>query len=379
MLSFWEIESMLNYDCVIVGSGIVGLSTAISLKEEDANKSVLVLERGILPTGASTKNAGFACFGSVSELLADLETMSEEDVRNLVNERWSGLQLLRLRLGDEEIDYQQNGGYELLFEGQEHLLEKIDYINELLKPIFGETVFVQKDEMIEEFGFNTEKVKHLIFNKFEGQINTGWMMKNLQEKAKELKIHVFTGCKATAYEKLENGIKVSIENEETLGLELTAQNLIICNNAFAKELLPELEIQPGRGQVLVTNPIENLTLKGVFHYQEGYYYFRNYGDRIIFGGGRNLDFEGEKTTDIAITDNIINKLKTDLKELIAPNLEFEIDHQWAGIMAFGPNKQPIAQKLKDNIFVGVRLGGMGVAIGSRLGEQLANLVEENEV
>jgi hypothetical protein len=34
----------------------------------------------------------------------------------------------------------------------------------------------------------------------------------------------------------------------------------------------------------------------MFHLEKGYYYFRNINDRILLGGGRNLDFEGETTT-----------------------------------------------------------------------------------
>ena len=67
MLSFWEKDFFIAYDHIVVGSGIVGLSTAIAIKEKQPNSRVLVLERGIFPTGASTKNAGFACFGSLSE------------------------------------------------------------------------------------------------------------------------------------------------------------------------------------------------------------------------------------------------------------------------------------------------------------------------
>ena len=64
-LSFWEKESFLNRsDYVIIGSGIVGLSAALHLKQREKGKKVTVLERGILPSGASTKNAGFACIGS---------------------------------------------------------------------------------------------------------------------------------------------------------------------------------------------------------------------------------------------------------------------------------------------------------------------------
>lgn len=105
MLSFWEKESLLQYDYIIVGSGIVGLSAAISLKELAPGSRVLVLERDILPTGASTKNAGFACIGSMTEILTDLQTMPAEAVKNLVALRLRGLRLLRSRLGDDVINY----------------------------------------------------------------------------------------------------------------------------------------------------------------------------------------------------------------------------------------------------------------------------------
>ena len=114
MISFWERESFLQYDYIVIGSGIVGLSTAASIKEKMMNAKVLVLERGIFPTGASTKNAGFACIGSLTELLEDLQTLSPEKVVELVRQRLKGLQLLRKRLGDATIDYQALGGYELL-------------------------------------------------------------------------------------------------------------------------------------------------------------------------------------------------------------------------------------------------------------------------
>ena len=60
--------------------------------------------------------------------------------------------------------------------------------------------------------------------------------------------------------------------------------------------------------------------------------------------------------------------------MILPNQKFEVDHNWSGIMAFGPNKKPILQKQSDRVSVGVRLGGMGVAIGSKIGSELADLM-----
>ena len=95
-LSYWELKNWFtNVDYTIVGSGIVGLHAALRLRERFPMAKILVLEKGILPQGASTKNAGFACFGSLSEILEDLKTHTEEDVLQLIEKRCNGLQLLR--------------------------------------------------------------------------------------------------------------------------------------------------------------------------------------------------------------------------------------------------------------------------------------------
>src|SRR5687768_11476926 len=125
MLSFWETESFLTYDIIIIGSGIIGLSTAVSIKERSPESSVLVLERGIFPAGASTRNAGFACFGSLTEILSDLEKNGPDKTLSVLEKRIKGLEMLRNRLGDEAMDYQHAGGYELIFEKELPALDQI--------------------------------------------------------------------------------------------------------------------------------------------------------------------------------------------------------------------------------------------------------------
>ena len=181
--SYWEYKSWLsNIDYTIVGSGIVGLNAALHLKTKHPKANILVLERGMLPNGASTKNAGFACFGSLSEILDDLNTHSEEEVLELVKKRVAGLNLLRDNLGDENIGYKPWGGYELFLPQDKELFQecisKMDFVNELLKPIFKEDVF-----SIGNNKFNFKNIEDsLIFNRFEGQINTGRMMEALLHK-----------------------------------------------------------------------------------------------------------------------------------------------------------------------------------------------------
>ena len=373
MLSFWESESFVQYDLIVIGGGIVGLSTALSFKEARPTASVAVLERGIFPSGASTKNAGFACFGSLTEILSDLEQLTEEEVLALVKKRWDGLSLLRKRLGDETIDFHNYGGYELLRDTELPAMGEMDRVNDLLKPLFGKPVYHDHSQELAAMGFSPEQVKGLVFNPFEGQIHTGRMMKAMQRLAGTQGIDLMTGSEVKHWEEQEHGVTVHLAD----GHWLKAGQVAVCTNAFSSKLMQGTDLYPGRGVVLVTQPIPGLSLKGTFHYDEGYYYFRNYEDRLIFGGGRNLDLDGETTTDFGTPSLILDKLKQELREMIIPGIDFEVDQEWSGIMAFGANKQPLLYQHSEHVYVGVRLGGMGVAIGSILGQDLSQLMMQS--
>src|SRR5690606_10791207 len=162
---------MLEYDHIIVGSGIVGLSVAANILERNKNAQVAVLERGLLPTGASTRNAGFACYGSLTEMLADLKVMTEDEMLAIVELRYKGLRKLHNRLNRYETGYEATGGYELFFEKHPAAFDEIDRLNRLLNPIFKENALEICNEKISDFGFNKQQVHHLISLPHEGQLN----------------------------------------------------------------------------------------------------------------------------------------------------------------------------------------------------------------
>ncbi len=368
-LSYWEQKQWFsNIDYTIVGSGIVGLHCALTLREKYPNSRILVLERGILPQGASTKNAGFACFGSISEILDDLKSHSEEEVIQLIHKRWNGLQLLRKDLGDAAIDFKPFGGYELFLKDDENsyneCLQKLPFVNEIIKPIFKNDVFVKE---FDRFGFKGVH-EYLIFNPYEAQIDTGKMMQTLLKKAIENNIMILNQVEVTAFQERNLNVEVQLSN-----FSFMSRKVLFATNGFSGKLT-ENQVKPARAQVVITEPIPNLDIKGTFHLDKGYYYFRNIDDRILLGGGRNLDFETETTTEFGQTEIIQKRLETLLKEVILPNTDFEIAHRWSGIMGIGSSKRPIVEQLSENVFCGVRLGGMGVAIGSLIGKELADLV-----
>ncbi|HEX8562815.1 MAG TPA: FAD-dependent oxidoreductase [Flavobacterium sp.] len=366
--SFWELRHWFSdVDFTIVGSGIVGLHAALRLREKFPQSKILVLEKGMLPQGASTKNAGFACFGSLSEIISDLHAHAEEDVIQLIGRRWNGLQLLRKRLGDTTLDLKPYGGYELFLNedrSYEDCLSKLPFINEILRPLFKADVFAKE---LDRFGFAGVN-EYLIFNPFEAQIDTGSMMHGLLKQAVAENILLLNRQKVIAHHETTDGVEVVLED-----FSFRTKKLLFATNGFSAELTQH-RVKPARAQVMITAPIENLDLRGTFHLDQGYYYFRNVGDRVLLGGARNLDFENETTAEFGQTEIIQNRLEQLLKEVILPKHDFEIEHRWSGIMGMGTAKMPIVEQLSDHVYCGVRLGGMGVAIGSTIGAELADLV-----
>ncbi|TWR28631.1 FAD-binding oxidoreductase [Mucilaginibacter achroorhodeus] len=371
--SYWERTAFVNdADVIIIGSGIVGLNAALHLKRTEPKLKVLVLEQGFLPSGASTKNAGFACFGTVSEQSEALKTCSPAEVAALVNYKWRGLQRMRQILGDEAIDYHQHGGYELFMNKEflqaEEAFDNISRLNELLRgDIEGHDIYSVADAKIAGFGF--AGVKHMIYNPYEGQIHTGKMMRALLSKLYQQDVLVLNNCGVISIHNESKGVTL-----KTVVGSFKASTVIVATNAFARTLYPHLDVKPGRGQVLVTKPIAGLKLKGTYHFNEGYYYFRNIDNRILFGGGRNLDFKAEETTNFGHTEIVQDKLVEYLKAIILPGTPFEIDYWWSGIMGFGEQLKPIVKELEPNIFCAVRCNGMGVAMGTLVGEEVAELV-----
>lgn len=371
-LSYWEKTSFYATDVVIVGSGIVGLNAAITIKKKQPKINVTVLERGFLPSGASTKNAGFACFGSISELIEQEKSSGTDGLHRLIKKRWDGLQKLRLLVGDDDLNLQNNGGFEL-FKAEEFALKdecvaKISHFNTLVADITGVTnVFSLANDKLKTFGFN--QVDCLIKNKLEAQLDPGKMIRSLVQIAVSLGVVILNNCTVTHFIEEDNSITVFTSQGDFI-----AKKLLFCTNAFANQLFPTLSLKPGRGQVVITKPIDNLKLKGTFHYDKGYYYFRNVDDRVLLGGGRNLDFFTEETHQFGETPLVQNNLIRLLKEVILPDTPFEIEQKWSGIMAFGPELYPIIEEVKPNIFCAVRCNGMGIAIGSQTGEEAGEMV-----
>jgi glycine/D-amino acid oxidase-like deaminating enzyme len=372
-LSLWERESFYStQDIIIIGGGFMGLWTALSLKQKNNALRITILEKNVTPLGASTRNAGFSCFGSPTEIISDIETLGLEDTLDIVRMRFEGIEKIKNTFSARQIDLDNCGGYELINKDYKYfnqLDEKIDWLNVLLKNITEkDKTFIRKDDLIHGkglIGFDA-----MIENTLESGIHSGKLVSALIQKVQASGVSILNGIEVKNWERNLDGIQVYTQQQ----IRFTANQIIICTNAFGNTISPELNITPARGQVIVTSEIPNLKLKGTFHFDEGFYYFRNLDGKILIGGARNEDFEGERTTDISGSDLIKNKLLEFLQKHVDPSYKFTIENHWSGIMGFTENKKPLLTKLDDNVYAVIACNGMGVALTPIMGEKAADML-----
>ncbi len=371
--SFWEQRWMERADQVVIGGGLVGLQTAIELKLKYPHKSIWVLERNAFGDAASLRNAGFACFGSAGEILDDISRMGEDQAFQLYEERYKGLQDLIKTYSPEKIGYEQSGGYEIFPSGSEseldHIRESLPKLNESLKNVHQQVAFVERN--IKKFEMNVGETA--IVSPSEGALQSILLLRTVRQHALSIGVEIYSSMDVQSIEKHGSGGWVL--RFEQSDAQILAKDLFVCTNAWALKWFPDLEVEPARGQILVTKPIPSIAFRGIFHADKGYIYFRSLGSRILIGGARNKQFAAENTFESAVTPEIKYELLRWLNEIIVPNVNVEIDNEWSGVMGMHQKRSPIIERKEEHLYLGVRMGGMGVALSSQVAKKLAKLTD----
>lgn len=369
-LSIWEKESYYApQDLVIVGAGLMGLWTALELKKHRPSLRITILERNTTPLGASTRNAGFACFGSPTELIHDADTLGPDAMLAVAEMRYKGIQKIRRHFTDEQIGFDACGGYECInrdYKNWALLPDKLHWLNSLLKEITGsKAIFQQTDHKLAAMGL--QGFDALVENVTEAALHSGKLVQALTQKVQATGVNILYGIQVSGIEKQSASMQINTLQNQTF----TAAHVLLCTNAFTSELAPEARIEPARGQVIVTSPIPGLPMKGTFHFDEGFYYWRNLGNRILLGGARNSAFEAEATTNLSGSDTVRLALEHFLTQHLHPSFQYTIEHHWSGVMGFTTDKRPYTALVREGVTAAIACNGMGVALTPVVAEQLS--------
>ena len=371
--SFWEAEIPPDHcDILIVGAGLVGLQTANFIANARPTWTVAVIDKNSPAIGASTRNAGFACIGSLGELTDDLEQIGFEATCQLIRRRFRGLQILRSSLSDHKIGYQAIGNLEIFRSHEREVLAKAEQLLPQINAALANELNAGQDiyrlQPGTTFGANLPSVA-TIHNALEGQLNTAAMINTLRDKVAAARVRFLTGEVVTL-----EADRIQLAT----GQAIRARQVILATNGFTRRLLPDSQISPALNQVIVSAEVDGLNWTAPMHLEQGYGYIRRIGRRVLVGGFRNHFPAFAKTDHMQLNPAVGEHLRAVLRTVLPKGAPLRIEYEWSGVLGIGPTRNPQVQVLPSGILQVAGLGGMGVALGSLLAFEAAQIITARE-
>jgi len=367
-LSYWEMNNpAFRTDICIVGGGFTAAWTAFFLSKKRPDLKITIIETMIGGRAASTRNAGFLCYGSPSEILADIESMGEEKAIEIVCQRLRGLKMIKELVPADLGEINYSGGKEFFPPSLNHLWEKtvsrLDYLNQLVESHIGFQPYCIGPA---DQSFRTGNCIHI---REEGSVNPAALLFFLNSELRKRGVNIVEGTKISQIEKQEDRVLLRTEQ----GGVYRAGKVLLATNGLTESLVSGLpEIRPARNVVCMLKTSVPLNLIGCYHTNEGYVYYRKVSDYLLIGGGRNWFAEEEYTSSMEVRQEIVDKLVNFAKdEIFHPKCQFKALMSWSGIMGVGSEKSPVFEWVDQHILVAARLSGMGVALSPVLGQKAA--------
>lgn len=359
-------------EVVVIGGGMLGCWTAYWLARAGAD--VVLVERTAIGWGATGRNGGFLVGGTALAWPRLVELAGTAPAQSLHQVTMDGQALAFEIVAEEEIDcdLRRVGTLGLSLDGASDL----DPDDSLMHGDGGALVRLDRDQ-----------VQELIATPLGERIAGGWFAPNdgtlhstryLTGIARAAQRRGATLVRATVTSVVPSGDSVRIETSEGT---IEAGQVVIALNAWSDTLVPALSglVVPVRGQILAYQPTAPIfrTAVGVDLTSTGEYWQQTPDGSIVIGGCR----ADAPNADVGVRDMVPTGQLTSRIERILPDLfpdlgGLAVARRWAGLMAFTPDRLPVADRVPgiEHAWVAGGFSGHGMTFGPRLGQLLAGAV-----
>ncbi|MCZ6676027.1 MAG: FAD-dependent oxidoreductase [Candidatus Poribacteria bacterium] len=347
-----------EHDDVVIGAGIVGSYTATCLRER--GRDVALVDARFPAAGASGRNAGFVLTAqreTYPELIRQVGREAAREILAMVRDNVTRMRTLA------------KGFNVPLEEGAIHLAETAAEAREL-----------------EHWARELEADGTTVEFAHRDPYGTGYAA--MMQVENDCMVHPARLTEAIA---AASGVTL-YDHNEVYAIEPASDHLIvrgrrvhircrqvyIATNGYSADLHPYLRriVRPVRGQILVTTPVQCiLSVAGITEN----HYFRQLPDgRLLIGGARAFFEAQEYTAEDTVTPNLHVNLANYLRHWF-PDVEFEIERQWAGIHGFTPDRRVAIGFIPNEkrIAFAVGFSGYGNSIGLVAAERMVELAMDD--
>lgn len=355
------LEGGLDADVVVVGGGLAGLATALSLAERGTGATVL--EEGQVGQGASGRNGGFVQLGWAKDDDDLVAVLGEADARILFDQARDAVALIRQRIGRHAIRTDVTPGVleaSLFATGEE--LARRARIASARHGVAFEPLSLEQMRAC----YRTRRYRGGILDRVSFHLDPLALTRGYARALLDQGGRVFEHSPVRALLPEPDGIRV-----QTAKGQIRARQVVLATSVYGSD--PEghaaRALLPVMSYVIVTEPLGDrlagLVRKpwAVFDDRFATGYWRPLADGRLLWGGKIGLHEHPAGLEAA--------MRADLAFIFPELAKVRIDHVWSGRMGFTRHRMPLAGPLSPHLWLTSGFCGHGLGTTTAIGELLA--------
>lgn len=374
-------------DVVVIGGGLVGLWTAITIKEQAPDTSVMIVEAAFCGYGASGRNGGFVYpWTTKADLL--LQLYGPQQAEFLLRESIAGVRRIQDFCENATIPTHFVPGRTLWAATAPAHMGSWDAAVAACREVglAGEMTVLDAAQAAQQAGTDRHLAGALIAH--SGTVNPARLVAALAAHAQQLGVQIFAGSPVRHFSSTASGATVVAKKGQ-----VACRNVVVATNAWAGSL-PGLRRQLFviSSDIVATEPAPALledsgwsAATSIFDSNLMLDYYRlTKSGRIIFGkGGWTIGWSGHIPARMMRASTLADLAYDDFRRYYPRLAHVPVTHRWAGPIDRSYDSLPLMGRYDDHgrILYGVGWSGDGVGgsgFGSRILAGLA-LEERNTI
>jgi glycine/D-amino acid oxidase-like deaminating enzyme len=298
--------------------------------------------------GASGRNGGFALRGGAAPYPVLAESIGDDATAALW--RWTEAELVELAAlaGDA---FRLTGSLRLAVDDEERDELRAEY------EALGDAGLAV--EWHEDLAASLSRYPAALFHPPDGVLQPARLVRRMAERAAAAGVEIHEHTRVDSIDSLE------------------AASVVVATDGYPSGLLRELEglIVPTRGQVIATEPFEEMLFEVPHYGRHGFDYWHQRQDgRIVAGGFRDVSLDTEFTAEEVTTSVVQNALERFVEEHVGRPLR--IDYRWAGIFGMVFDFVPVVGRVPgdERLWVAGGYSGHGNVLGFACGRLVARAI-----
>jgi glycine/D-amino acid oxidase-like deaminating enzyme len=358
-------------DTVVIGGGYTGLSTALHLARKGAR--VVLLERGPLGSGASSRNGGHCNNGITIKPGAAIERFGVERARRLFQVSVDAVNYVEELVRTERIECEFRRSGRVGLAAKPGHFEQLRSYHDLARRHFGfEAELIPRSELAREIG--SRRYHGGLLDPRSAALHPGKYVAGLGQAAVRAGVELHDNTAAVGIRREGGAFEVA-----TIRGRIRAGQVMLATNGYTDRVHRELQRRIIRlgSFIIATEPLSEDLARSVIPGRRNMvdtknfsYYFRLSEDnRLIFGGRARFALSNPEA------DRMSARVLARGMTSVFPQLrDISIEYCWGGTVGFTMDRLPHAGEV-GGVFYAAGYCGHGVQMATYIGKCMADVMD----